>query len=123
MKLSGIVKCKLCKDQSFSLTTAQTETATNLHKNACGESSVATLLLTEDSIKNFLREFYTNSFRQITLATLIMLLRNVVLSEKIRRGRGWLLLLSRFGKRSIFWKTISGRILCRTRQSRSVLGN
>ena len=123
MKLSRIVECKLCKDQSFSLTTAQTKTATNLHKNACGESSVATLLLTEDSIKNFLREFYTNSFRRITLATLIMLLRNVVLSEKIRRGRGWLLLLSRFGKSSIFLKAISGRILSRTQQSRSVLGN
>ena len=74
MKLSGIVEHKFCKDQSFSITTVQTKTATNLHKIACGESTVATLLLTEDSIKNFLREFYTNSFRGITLATLTMLL-------------------------------------------------
>ena len=74
MKLSGIVEHKFCKDQSFSLTTVQTKTATNLHKNACGESTVATLLLTEDSIKNFLREFYTNPFKVITLATLIILL-------------------------------------------------
>ena len=74
MKLSGIVEQKFCKDQSFSLTTVQTKTATNLHKNACGESTEATFLLTEDLIKNFLREFYTNSFRGITLATLIMLL-------------------------------------------------
>ena len=48
---------------------------TNLHKNACDESTVAKLLLTEDSIKKFLREFYTNSFRGITLVTLILLLQ------------------------------------------------
>ena len=70
----GIVEHKFCNDQSFSLTTVQTKTASILHKNACGESTVATLLSTEDSIKNFLREFYTNSFRGITLATLIMML-------------------------------------------------
>ena len=32
--------------------------------------TVATRLLTEESIKNFLREFYTNFFRGMTLATL-----------------------------------------------------
>ena len=47
---------------------------TKLHKNASGESTIATLLLTEDLIKNFLTEFSTNSFRGITLAKLIMLL-------------------------------------------------
>ena len=75
MKLSGIVEHKFCKDQSFSLTTVHRKTSTNLHKNACGESTVATFLLTVDSIKNFLREFYTNFFRGMTLAT--------VISEKI----------------------------------------
>ena len=69
--MSGIVEHKFCKDQSFTLTTVQRKTSTNLHKNACSESTVATPLLTEDSIKNFLREFYTNFFRGMTLATLI----------------------------------------------------
>ena len=84
MKLSGIVKHKFCKDQSFSLTTVQTKTATNLHKNPCGELTVATLLLTEDSVKNFLTEFFTNSFRGITLA-ILMLLPPPRPSKKIRR--------------------------------------
>ena len=74
MKLSGIVKHKFCKDQSFSLTTVQTKTTTNLHKNTCGESAVATPLLTEDSKSRTFSEIYTNSFRGITLVTLIMLL-------------------------------------------------
>ena len=69
--MSGIVEHKFCKDQSFSLTTVQRKTSTNLCKNAYGESTVATLLLTEDSIKNFLMEFYTNFFRGMSLATLI----------------------------------------------------
>ena len=69
--MSEIVKHIFCKDQSFSLTTVQGKTWTNLHKSACNESTVATLWLTEDSIKDFLREFYTNFFRGITLATLI----------------------------------------------------
>ena len=69
--MSGIVEHKFCKDQSFSLITVQRKTLTNLHKNACGESTVATLLLTEDSVENFLREFYINFFRGMTLATLI----------------------------------------------------
>ena len=47
---------------------------TNLHKNTFGESALATLSLTEDSVKNFLREFYTNFFRGVILATPTMLL-------------------------------------------------
>ena len=47
---------------------------TNLHKNTFGESALATLLLTEGSVKNFLREFYTNFFRGVILATPTMLL-------------------------------------------------
>ena len=43
-------------------------------KNAYGESTLATLLLAEDSIKNFVREFYTNFFRGVILATPTMLL-------------------------------------------------
>ena len=43
-------------------------------KNACGESVLATLLLTEDSIKNILREFYGKFFRGVILATPTMLL-------------------------------------------------
>ena len=114
MKLSGIVEHKFCKDQSFSLTTVQRKTSTNLHKNACDESITATLLLTEDSIKNFLREFYRNSFRGITLATLIMLLPQPRPQWKIRRGRGWLLPVSCFGKSSIVLKKIFVEILSKT---------
>ena len=106
LKLSGIVQLKFCKDQSFWLTTVQRKTSTNFHKNACGESTVATLLLIEDSIKNFFREFCTNSFRGVTLATLIMLLLPPC---------SWFLPVSRFGKSSIVLKKISGGILSRTR--------
>ena len=73
-RLSGIVEQKFCKDQIFSITTVQRNTSTYLHKNTGGGSTIATLLLTEDSIKNFFREFYRNSFRGITLAAVIMLL-------------------------------------------------
>ena len=73
LRLSGIVEHKFCKDQIFSLTTAQRKTSTYLHKSACSESPITTLLLTEDSIRNFFREFYRHSFRGITLATLTML--------------------------------------------------
>ena len=59
---------------------------TNLHKNACDESTVAKLLLTEDSIKKFLREFYTNSFRGITLVTLILLLQQPRPQQKDTQG-------------------------------------
>ena len=70
--MSGIVEHKFCKNQSFSLASVQRKPSTNLHKSACGELAVATLLLTEDSIMNFLREFYTNFFRRMTLAKLII---------------------------------------------------
>ena len=40
----------------------------------CGESTLATLLLIEDSTKNFFREFYTISFRRVILATPAILL-------------------------------------------------
>ena len=73
LRLSGIVEHKFCKDQIFPLTTAQRKTSTYLHKSACSESPITTLLLTEDSIRNFFREFYRHSFRGITLATLTML--------------------------------------------------
>ena len=105
LKLSGTVQPKFCKDQSFWLTTVQRKTSTNFHKNACGESTVATVLLIEDSIKNFFREFCTNYFRGVTLATLMLLLQPY----------SWFLPVSRFGKSSIVLKKISGGILSRTR--------
>ena len=105
LRLSGIVQLKFCKDQSFWLTIVQRKTSTNFPKNACGESTVATLLLIEDSIKNFFREFCTNSFRGVTLGTLIMLLLQPC---------SWFLPVSRFGKSSIVLKKISGGILSRT---------
>ena len=43
-------------------------------KNASGESTLATLFLTQHSIKNFLEKFYTNPFRAVILATPTMLL-------------------------------------------------
>ena len=61
VKLCGIVGLKFCNDQSFSLTTVQKKTSINLHKDGCGEPTVATLLLTEDPVKNLRREFYPNS--------------------------------------------------------------
>ena len=88
------------RDQSISLTTVQRETSTNSHETACGESTAATLLLTEDSIKNFLRECYTNSFWGITLATLIMLLPQPRPQRKDTQG-------SRMVPPSIvFWKKL-----------------
>ena len=61
VKLCGIVGLKFCNDQSFSLTTVQKKTSINLHKDGCGEPTVAKLLLTEDPVKNLRREFYPNS--------------------------------------------------------------
>ena len=112
-----------CKDQIFSLTTVQRKTSTYFHKNACGESPIAMLLLTEDSIKNFLREFYRNSFKGITLAMLIMLLPQPRPQRKDTARSRFLVWLpvSCFGKSSIVLKFFVG-ILSRTRHpSSSVL--
>ena len=76
------------------------KTTINLHKNACGESTVATFLLTEDTIKNFLREFYTNSFRWITLARLIMLLPQSCPQQKDMQG------LRLVASSIVFWKKL-----------------
>ena len=101
LRISGIVEPKFCKDQIFSLATVQRNTSTYLHKNACGESPTATFLLTEDSIKNFFKEFYRNSFRGITLATLIMLLSQPRPQRKDTQR--WRL----FASGIVFWKKLN----------------
>ena len=103
LKLSGIAELKFCKDRRFSLTTVQRKTLTNLQKNACGESTIATLLLIEDSIKNFVRKFYTNSFRRTTLAKLMMYFRYFVPSKNIRWGQDGCFRYRIFEKILLFW--------------------
>ena len=64
---------KFCKEQSFLLTPVQRKTLTNLHRSVCGESTVATLLLTEET-QELSQGILYKFFKSNNIATLIMLL-------------------------------------------------
>ena len=64
----------ICSEENLDKFTQEFLIAQKLSIYTKTELTLATLLLTEDSIKKFLREFYTKTFRGVTLATYIMLL-------------------------------------------------
>ena len=68
-------------------------------KASCGESTAATFSLAQDSIKSFLWEFYKNSFRGITLVTLMLLLLPRLQQKDMLRSR-------LVGSGIMFWKKL-----------------